>query len=103
MPSTRNPCRAATAPARQLLQASATPWQLHVLMGEDAAAIVELAEYTLPVAYAPVACDSSTSLGLGTGDFATPRTVTFISPTRGNADIKQNVDCNTGSAQCALN
>lgn len=35
---------AATAQARQLLQASATPWQLHVLMGEDAAAIVELAE-----------------------------------------------------------
>ncbi len=66
-------------------------------------AIVELAEYTLPVAYAPVACDSSTNLGLGTGDFATPRTVTFISPTRGNASIKQNVDCNTGSAQCALN
>lgn len=66
-------------------------------------AVVELADYTLPVAYTPVACDSSTSLGLGTGDFATPRTVTFNSPTRGNEDIKQNVDCNTGSAQCALN
>lgn len=35
---------AATAPARQLLQASATPWRLHVLMGEDATSIVNLAE-----------------------------------------------------------
>jgi len=35
---------AATAPARQLLQASATPWRLHVLMGEDATTIVHLAE-----------------------------------------------------------
>lgn len=66
-------------------------------------AIVELADYTLPAAYAPVACDSTTNLGLGTGDFATPRTVTFNSPTRGNANIKQNVNCNTGSAQCELN
>lgn len=66
-------------------------------------AIVELADYTLPNAYVPVACDNSTSLSLGTSDFATPRTVTFNSPTRGNASIKQNVDCNTGSAQCELN
>jgi len=35
---------AATAPARQLLLASAMPWRLHVLMGEDATAIVSLAE-----------------------------------------------------------
>ncbi|MBD9536404.1 prepilin-type N-terminal cleavage/methylation domain-containing protein [Stenotrophomonas sp. STM01] len=65
-------------------------------------AVIELADYKLPPAYEAKACDTSTSLGLTTGDFATPRTVTFNSLTRGNAPIKRDVDCNTGSGQCAL-
>jgi len=66
------------------------------------AAIVNMADYTLPVTYVPKACDTSTSLGLGAGDFAAPRTVTFNSPTRGDVAVKQDVDCNTGSGHCAL-
>ncbi len=66
-------------------------------------AVVDLADYTLPPAYGPVACDISTNLGLTTTDFATPRTVTFSTPLRGNSSAQQDVDCNTGSAQCALN
>lgn len=65
-------------------------------------AVVELADYTLPLAYAPKACDESTSLVLTVNDFATPRTVTFTSQVRGDMAIKQDVDCNTGSARCEL-
>lgn len=65
-------------------------------------AVAEMADYTMPPDYEPKACDTDTDLGLTTGDFATPRTVTFDSPIRGNIAIKKNVDCNTGSAQCAL-
>lgn len=65
-------------------------------------AVVNMADYTLPPAYAPRACDQATDLGLGRGDFATPRTVTFSSPSRGNVDVKKDVDCNTGSGQCNL-
>lgn len=65
-------------------------------------AVVELADYKLPPAFAPKACDSTTSLNLAATDFATPRTVVFNTPVRGNVTLRQNVDCNTGSAQCAL-
>ena len=65
-------------------------------------AIVELADYTLPPTYAPVACDPATSLGLTTTDFASPRTVTFRSRVRGNTALKVDVECSTGSAQCGF-
>lgn len=64
--------------------------------------ITELAQYTLPPAFEPKACDTTTNLSLTTGDFATPRTVTFDSRVRGSVGAKKNVDCNTGSAQCQL-
>ncbi len=62
--------------------------------------VTELAQYKLPADFEPRACDASTSLGLTTQDFASPRTVTFSSPARGNASVRKNVDCNTGSSQC---
>ena len=65
-------------------------------------AVVNMADYTLPDPFIPNACDAAANPGLGVGDFATPRTVTFASPTRGNASIKKDVECNTGSGQCAL-
>jgi len=65
-------------------------------------AVVNMADYTLPAIYDPKACDSATDLGLGVGDFATPRTVTFISSARGNVDLQKDVDCNTGSGHCEL-
>lgn len=65
-------------------------------------AVAELANYILPPVYAPVACDSATNLALKTSDFATPRPVTFQSPTKGSASLKQDVECDTGSAQCKL-
>lgn len=65
-------------------------------------AVVDLADYTLPPAYVPKACDASTDLALTTTDFATPRTVTFASTVRGDANIKKDVDCSTGSGQCEL-
>lgn len=65
-------------------------------------AVVELADYVTPPAFAPGACDASTNLGLTITDFATPRTVTFVSAVRGNSTIKKDVDCNTGSAACEL-
>ncbi|NCT86228.1 prepilin-type N-terminal cleavage/methylation domain-containing protein [Stenotrophomonas acidaminiphila] len=65
-------------------------------------AVAELANYVLPPVYAPVACDPGTDLALKTSDFATPRPVTFTSPVKGNSTLKQNVECDTGSAQCKL-
>jgi len=65
-------------------------------------AVADMAEYTAPPVYVPKACDQGTNLGLTTSDFATPRPVTFSSPTKGNVDLKQDVECNTGSAQCKL-
>jgi len=64
--------------------------------------VADLANYRLPPAYVPTACAASTSLGLTTTDFATPRTVTFDVPVKGSATLKADVDCNTGSAQCML-
>ncbi len=66
-------------------------------------AVAELANYVLPPTYAPVACASSTDLGLKTSDFATPRSVTFVSQVKGSTDVKKDVVCDTGSAQCGLN
>ena len=66
-------------------------------------AVVDLAEDRLPnPAYAPKACATTADPELEVGDFATPRTVTFTSPSRGNASIKKDVDCNTGSGHCEL-
>lgn len=66
-------------------------------------AVAELGSDRLPdPAYAPTACDTSTSFTLATTDFGTPRTITFNSPVKGNSTLKQNVDCNTGSGQCRL-
>lgn len=65
-------------------------------------AVVELADYTLPVAFVPKACGADTSLGLGVGDFATPRSVTFRARAKGNSAVKVDTECNTGSGQCAL-
>lgn len=65
-------------------------------------AVAELVNYTLPPAFGPKACDSSTALGLTVTDFATPRTVVFTSQVKGNATLKRDIDCNTGSAQCAI-
>ncbi len=66
-------------------------------------AVAELGSDRLPnPPYAPTACDATTSFTLDTADFGTPRTITFNSPVRGNATLKQNVDCSTGSGTCAL-
>lgn len=65
-------------------------------------AVAELADYTLPPAFTAKACDASTALGIGVSDFATPRTVTFTTPIKGNSTLRTNVDCNTGSAHCEL-
>ncbi|WP_305068560.1 prepilin-type N-terminal cleavage/methylation domain-containing protein [Lysobacter soyae] len=65
-------------------------------------AVVELSNPTLPAAFVARACDPSTNPGLTLTDFSNPRTVTFVSRVRGNAALKTDVDCNTGSAQCAL-
>ena len=65
-------------------------------------AVINLADTTLPPAFAPKACDPSTSLGLAVADYTAPRTVTFNARTKGNASVKRNTGCNTGSAQCEL-
>lgn len=64
--------------------------------------VADLSNYTLPPSFLPVACDSSTDLGLTVNDYEVPRTVTFDVPLRGNHLLKASVDCNTGSAQCWL-
>ncbi|KRG87756.1 hypothetical protein ABB34_03735 [Stenotrophomonas daejeonensis] len=65
-------------------------------------AVADLAGAVTPATYVPKACDASANPNLIATDFATPRTVTFDTRTKGNADIKQNAVCNTGSAQCEL-
>lgn len=65
-------------------------------------AVVELASARMPDPFAPKACDSATSLGLLTSDYATPRTVVFVSSVKGDPTSRRNVDCNTGSAECSI-
>lgn len=65
-------------------------------------AVVNMADNTLPAVFAPSACDASANPGLGVGDFATPRTVTFTAAAQGNTAIRKDVVCNTGSGQCWL-
>lgn len=65
-------------------------------------AVVNMADNTIPAVFTPSACDASADPGLGIGDFATPRTVTFMSAAQGNSAIKKDVGCNTGSGQCWL-
>jgi len=65
-------------------------------------AVVDMAEYKLPPAFEPSACDVSADPALNTGDFASPRQVTFAAPTKGNASLKQDTECDTGSAHCEL-
>lgn len=87
---------------RNYTQRSANSACLAEARGYMGTAVAELADYTLPPAYEPTACDASTNLGLTTADFASPRTVTFESSVRGNVDLRRKVECNTGSAQCGL-
>ena len=65
-------------------------------------AVVNMANYTLPAAFLPSACDASANPGLVVGDFASPRTVTFTAAIRGSSPLKKNSECNTGSGQCQL-
>lgn len=65
-------------------------------------AVPEMAESRMPTAFAPSACDASANPGLTAGDFASPRTVTFAAPTKGNASLKQDTVCDTGSGHCGL-
>ena len=66
-------------------------------------AVSDLSDYTLPdPPYAPRACDASSNPALTTTDFASPRTVTFVSQARGTASLKKDIICNSGSAHCEL-
>lgn len=64
--------------------------------------VAELANSTAPAVYAPSACAATANPNLLTSDFATPRTVAFTSPIRGNSNLKKDVRCSTGSAHCEL-
>lgn len=88
---------------RNYTQRSANAACLAEARGYMSVAVADMAEYRLPQLFVPKACDQSTSLGLATGDFSTPRKVTFISPVRGNSSVKKDVECDTGSAQCVPN
>jgi len=65
-------------------------------------AVPEMAENRLPTAFAPSACDATANPGLTAGDFSNPRTVTFAAPIKGNATLKQDTECDTGSGHCGL-
>ena len=64
--------------------------------------VATLSLSALPTTFVPKACDQTTNLNLTTGDYTSPRTVTFTSAVRGNSALKEDVDCNTGSAHCEL-
>ena len=87
---------------RNYTQRSANAACLAEAKGYMTTAVVDMADYTLPPVFTPKACDSSANPGLGSGDFAAPRTVMFASAVKGNATIMKNVDCNTGSGHCEL-
>lgn len=87
---------------RNYTQRSANTACLAEARGYMSTAVVELASARMPDTYAPKACDPGTSLGLLTSDFATPRTVEFVSQVKGNVVARRNIDCNTGSAACSI-
>ncbi len=66
------------------------------------AAVANMADNTNPPTYKPSACDAAANPGVVLADYATPKSVTFAAATRGNASIKKDTECGTGSGQCKL-
>lgn len=87
---------------RNYTQRSANAACLTEARGYMTSAVVDLSNSRMPDAFVASACDSSTNLGLLTSDYASPRTVEFLTLTKGNVGLRRNIDCNTGSAQCSI-
>ena len=66
-------------------------------------AVADLSAQRLPdTAFELNSCASGPTPGLALADYDTPKDVEFEPKTRGNASVKQNTVCNTGTATCKL-
>ena len=69
-------------------------------MSAAVGAIADAASNRTPDPYVPRACDSSTSITLDDNAYNADAALTFITPTRGNVNVKQNVICQAGTGSC---
>lgn len=63
-------------------------------------AVADLANNVAPTAYAPSACQAGATPTAA--NYNAGATVSFQAPTKGNAAIKQDTNCNAGSGACQL-
>lgn len=64
------------------------------------AAVANMADNTAPPTYTAKACSGGGAVVLA--DYATPKSITFNSQTRGNATLKKDPKCDSGSGSCHL-
>ncbi len=65
-------------------------------------AVADMADSRNPATYTPVACDSTTTVSLGTSDYNDGTSVTFTAQAKGNTDLKYDTICDAGRGSCAL-
>lgn len=65
-------------------------------------AVADAADNRTPTAFAPSACDPSTSVSVTTAEYNTNATIAFVSRTQGNADLLQHPNCQAGTGSCEL-
>ena len=67
------------------------------------AAVANLADGRTSPTYTPKGCAPDGAVPTVDADaYNDGSTVTFVAATKGNAEIKKDVDCNVGSGQCEL-
>ncbi len=65
-------------------------------------AVGDLADGRTPrLGYTAVACEAPATLALTVAQYNTGATINFTTRTRGNVDVRKNVQCNAGTGSCA--
>ena len=64
------------------------------------ASVADAADNRTPKAFAPSACESGADMTIA--NYNDGATIQFISKSQGNADLKENSDCNAGTGSCEL-
>jgi type IV pilus assembly protein PilA len=67
-------------------------------------AVADIADNRVSTAFVPKACSAVPATGatLLTANYSTPISVVFVPPTRGNANLKKDTRCDSGSGTCRI-
>ena len=66
------------------------------------AAVADAADNRTPTAFAPSACDSSTSVQMTVANYNAGASVNFTTRDQGNTNLKENPRCDAGTGSCQL-